>query len=70
MDRFIVHTCFCIPSSIASFLHPTAVPGRRQVQVPLSEARWTLSVAKNKLGKRLRRVRRQEADEVFCFFLF
>ncbi|CAK9090214.1 unnamed protein product [Durusdinium trenchii] len=30
------------------------------VQVPLSEARWTLSVAKNKLGKRLRRVRRQE----------
>lgn len=30
------------------------------VKMPLSEARWTLQLAKNKLGQRLRRARRRE----------
>eukprot|EP00438_Fugacium_kawagutii_P004189 Skav215921 [mRNA] locus=scaffold226:210937:213684:+ [translate_table: standard] len=32
------------------------------VNLPLSDARWTLQLAKNKLGQRLRRARRREAS--------
>lgn len=31
-----------------------------KVHLPLSDARWTLNLAKNKLGQRLRRARRRE----------
>ena len=33
---------------------------RGEVSKPLNEARWTLSLAKNKLGQRLRRARRTQ----------
>ena len=35
-----------------------------KVHLPLSDARWTLNLAKNKLGQRLRRARRREVGNV------
>ena len=35
-----------------------------KVHLPLSDARWTLNLAKNKLGQRLRRARRREVGNL------